>query len=141
MTQKEAQNIHCTVGELVILSNGVYSDYDHYGVYMVKVDLTGEVLTSLFEECAKTLEGSLPYSFDTHGRFADFLVEKGYLQRLTYKELYLGAYGDFEPEISNEVTVPNNSTFELLANYVSPYAITAMIRDIDRLKRILDAPP
>jgi hypothetical protein len=93
MTKDEAKEVIVSADEIIILSSGVHSDYEHYGIYCVLKELNKTVLEqeyALLKEKSQSLFVSA---------FVDWLIERGYVMPVDYIELYLGEYKNLEPEL------------------------------------------
>ena len=93
MTKDEAKEVKGLVEEIVVLSNGEYSDYSIEGVFKVKKELNQEVLSTIWEELNK---GTVYISYSD---LVMLLLSEGYVERIEYKEIYLGAYNDIKLEL------------------------------------------
>lgn len=85
-------------GELIIYTEGCYSDYVIGNTYRCVKDFTLEEQIVGFPHIAKfhTLWGThveVKYDF---GKFVDYLVAAGYIEQVAHAEMYLGAYSGYE---------------------------------------------
>lgn len=93
MHQDEAKKIFAEKGEMLILASGQYSNYQHFGVFRALTTLDQSVLEPIAQEIKDAGE-YYAFEFET---FVETLVQRRYVERIKYKELYLGSYTTFNP--------------------------------------------
>lgn len=84
------------LGEIILVSSGEYSSY---GI----IALTTALKTFDEDDARKQYlkekhGGPLPKYEGSESDFGDWLIEKGFLSPIKYREFYLGDYGDFAAE-------------------------------------------
>lgn len=79
-------------GELLLITDGEYSDYSVHGLFRVKKDFN---LEESREDFDKEFPTSDKYDFRKYGRFINYLSLKDLVDIVEYKECHLGDHGDF----------------------------------------------
>ena len=83
-------------GQIVILTEGEYSDYRVQGTFECLKDFHLPQVAEVFV-AEKVKAGVNKYEFDDH--FFPWLVENGYAKAIDEVEIHMGYYGEFKPEI------------------------------------------
>lgn len=91
--------MNININDVLILTEGEYSDYHYIGVFKAVKALSQEDLTTLQREFEKELDDDDLYDYRNSYRFANFLMLKGYLEELNSREVHLGAYGELGARI------------------------------------------
>lgn len=82
--------------ELILVSNGAYSDYGVMGLVRVLVDFdTVEIRDKFISEI-----GPLREYENNEDRFYGYLVDNGYVENIEVRELYIGSYGKIDEDFS-----------------------------------------
>lgn len=89
---KSEQRTGFKKGEIVVLTDGEYSDYRIEGIFRARVDFElAKICKEFVRDKPRVGEGGLK------DQFFPWLVEKGYAEDLDTLELHLGGYRGFQP--------------------------------------------
>jgi hypothetical protein len=92
-------------GELLVISFGEYSDYTFNIVCRCLKDFDPIELVKEF--ISKNRDQLENYSADFDS-FVAYALKQGYIVEDSWKELHLGCYGDFKPEVADRKWGDNN---------------------------------
>ena len=81
-------------GDLVLVTSGEYSDFGVIALCRAVIDFDAKALVPVFRE------GREDDSYD-NSEFGDWLIKSGRLEKVSFRELYVGAY-HAEPSIAEE---------------------------------------
>ncbi len=85
-------------GELILVTEGQYSDQSTHGLFRALRDFTAKEAVAAF--LATTLQEKGRYGFRGLDAITPSLVANGYVEELTYSELWLGGYSTINPKIA-----------------------------------------
>lgn len=81
-------------GQALLVTSGEYSDFGIVALCKALRDF--DVIPLIAEyKAMNPKETHFNYS-----EFGDWLIEKAYVEKLPYAELYMGSYGDVDPKVS-----------------------------------------
>lgn len=83
--------------EVVVLSEGEYDDYGMLGVVVVLKDFNGHDQLKLWaKDTGRTVDpdGTVRDTKTRRPEFIPWLIDKGFITKLEYRELHMGCYGD-----------------------------------------------
>ena len=93
MSNINIEKLVVSPGEIIMISNGEYSDYEVIGVYRVLEVFDDKLMRYVVNNCKSVstyLDRELvSYDYD---KIVEKLIEEGYIEKVDTRELYLGAY-------------------------------------------------
>lgn len=93
MTQR---NLDIKAGELVVFSEGEYSDYGYGGSFVMLQDISQEEMLRIAAETNAAADADDDNYFNRSGMFVAALIRGGYLASINLREIHLGSYGRLE---------------------------------------------
>ena len=83
-----SQNTKISAGEVIVLTQGSYSDYGIIGYFVARVDFD---LAKALAECFPRVKDRK--DFDAREKFLAWLVTTEKLVPVSHREIYIGEYG------------------------------------------------
>lgn len=87
------QNLDLKAGELIVFSEGEYSDYGYQGAFVVLKDAKSDDLLAMAREIQAKEDEELDWARKPD-IFVSAVIREGYLAAIDLREIHLGAYGD-----------------------------------------------
>jgi len=84
-------------GEVLLITQGDGADYHAVGNFKVLKDMEPDAVKHIAYEIQSQFGSGNTHNYDVHDRFVERLVELGYIEEITYNELYIGDYGNLFP--------------------------------------------
>ena len=86
----QRQNLDLKAGELIVFSEGIYSDYGYSGSYVVLQDVSEKEI----KELEKSINNKKDSAFctDSWFEFESACIKKGWLAQINLREIHLGSY-------------------------------------------------
>lgn len=81
------QNLYLKAGELIVFSEGEYSDYGYRGQYVALQNVSEEQLKEVGDKANEEGYGAVD-------RFISMCIREGWLADINMREIHLGSYGD-----------------------------------------------
>jgi len=86
------QNIELKAGQLVVFSEGEYSDYGYRGTYVVLADVSADEMHEVAGVVKAEADGDGD-DWNVISMVEPELIRRGKLAAIDLREIYLGAYG------------------------------------------------
>ena len=90
------QVLDLTAGELVVFSEGEYSDYGYMGAFVVLQDVPEAAMLEVVEEVNAAADADDDFYYNRSSLFIAALIRRGYLASINLREIHIGTYGELK---------------------------------------------